>query len=242
MSIEQYHPDLSKFEFKLPSREDEEKLLRAARRGDAEAVDTLVRRYQLYLVTLANRFGGRFMQGHMAPDIMSVANGALMEALNTYKRQPLSRFKTWVFVWVRRRVLEFLAKEMRYTDPKGNGDGNLGGDFVYNESSSAGMRPSSGIFSNVLLSVEPTFHQIQDRGGLGPADIEYGIKELSVRVMECVRRLSARHQRLIRMRFFRRMTFDQIAARQHPPVCRTTAATRVHAAVSRLRRVLGEIA
>lgn len=221
--INAYHQDLRQFEFdRMPDHRTECKELRRAKRGDAAALDNITRRYQLYLIKLCNRFAGRFMSGDLGPDLMGVANMGLMEAIKTFKPHPGARFQTWVYLRVRRRVLEFLSREVRHRTPKGDG--------VAPEQYQDAMHDR----------VDPTFSTALTRESLGPADIALEGRDRIAHLNAALRRLNRKQLRLLRMRYVMDLTYDEIAARSKPRVGRSTIAARLEMVLNRLREHLLE--
>ena len=219
MSVTTYHRDPEVFKFKTdPGHKQECVEIELAKQGDMDACNAIVCRYQLYLIQLAHRFSGRFMASSCAADILSCANQGLMEAIRSFKPQRKARFYTWVFVWVRRRVLEWIEKEMRYSGRRVQGGTEQEAPFTH--------------------KVERSF--LASRGdiqGISPDVIIEGI-DVNLHIEQCWKILARPHRRLLTQRYLWGWTYDQIAERQRPQVSRSVIANRIEAALQELRRLL----
>lgn len=219
MSVTTYHRDPGVFKFRIdPGHVQECAEIERAKLGDAEACNAIVCRYQLYLIQLAHRFSGRFMSTGSAADILSCANQGLMEAISSFKPHKKARFYTWVFVWVRRRVLEWIEKEMRHLGRRVPGN-------LEQETLSA---------QEVERSFLASKKNVQ---GVSPDIIIEGL-DINMHLEQCWKVLTSPHRRLLTQRYLWRWTYDQIAAKQRPRVSRSVIANRLEAALQELRRLL----
>lgn len=95
-------------------KSEEIRLCRAARKGDKEAFDALWEHFHRFVYDRVHRFARGYATGNYAEDVAGAARAAFTEALMTH-RPTRSRFITWLGLMVRRRVVETVSRQDRFS-------------------------------------------------------------------------------------------------------------------------------
>jgi len=93
------------------TREDEQRLVRRIRKGDREALDTLVLSHLGFVAKIASRYA---VGGAPVEDLFNEGTLGLIEAARRYDPDRELRFLTYAVFWVRRSILTALKL---YTSP-----------------------------------------------------------------------------------------------------------------------------
>lgn len=218
-------PDLSRFRFgKRLSKTAERRLVRLAARGDQNALTEVHDRFQLLVVKHCNRLAGGWMHGSDAEDILSEANVGLVEAIRTF-RGGRARFSTWLFLYVRRHVLDYLHARTRLAGPDKKGTTAIDHNV-----------PPGG------LPIEASWLSSTETGS-GP-DETASRDDYAARARGIIATWSSDDQALFRHRVEDDWTFDQLAQFLSTPELRAggrrTAAPHFHRLLARLRDAIRE--
>lgn len=85
-----------------------------AQSGDQEALDYLLRSYSPFMKKAAGQVCKRFINDH--DEEYSIALSAFHEAVNGFNREKNASFLTFAHMVIRRRVIDFIRKEVRHND------------------------------------------------------------------------------------------------------------------------------
>ncbi|WP_203332458.1 RNA polymerase sigma-I factor [Planococcus beigongshangi] len=85
-----------------------------AQSGDQEALDYLLRSYSPFMKKTAGQVCKRFINDH--DEEYSIALSAFHEAVNGFNREKNASFLTFAHMVIRRRVIDFIRKEVRHND------------------------------------------------------------------------------------------------------------------------------
>ena len=107
-SLEQYLADIS--HYPLVDREEEVRLARAARSGDAEALEKLVRSNLRFVVSVAKRYQN---QGVPLGDLINEGNLGLIRAARRFDETRGIKFISYAVWWIRQAILQALADQSR---------------------------------------------------------------------------------------------------------------------------------
>ena len=94
----------------LPTREEEDKLARAAATGDLESRNRLVKGHLRFVVSVAKRYQG---QGLPLSDLISEGNIGLISAVEKYDADRGYHFISYAVWWIRQAVLKALCEKSR---------------------------------------------------------------------------------------------------------------------------------
>lgn len=215
-----YHANIAQFRFALPlGRTEETKLIRRARKGDAEAVKLLHSRFQLFLMRTCGKLARGWMAGDDADDIMAEANLGLMEAIRSFAPKKGARFATWLYIVVRRFVLGYLSRRARLSGPEKTGTSSLDA-----------LEPGSRV-----PETEPSW-EAGVAEVLSPGDI-LANREVIERAVAAIRGWPKRDRQLFTHRVIDGWTFDALAVFLPPggPGGRREAAPRYRKLLAKLR-------
>jgi RNA polymerase sigma factor (sigma-70 family) len=83
-------------------------LLRAAKKGNQEALETLLRHHIRYIIKIAREYG---RMGLPEEDLIGEGLVGFLEAVYRYRPKFKSRFITYAYWWIRKNVLAALSRE-----------------------------------------------------------------------------------------------------------------------------------
>lgn len=107
-SLDQYLRDISAYP--LISREEEAELARLIRRGDQEALDSLVRSNLRFVVSVAKKYQN---QGVSLSDLINEGNLGLIRAARKFDETKGIKFISYAVWWIRQAILQALAEQSR---------------------------------------------------------------------------------------------------------------------------------
>mgnify|MGYP002777080505 CR=1 FL=1 len=107
-SLDQYLKDIS--HYPLISREQEAELARRIRKGDREALDTLVRSNLRFVVSVAKKYQN---QGVALSDLINEGNLGLIRAAHKFDETKGIKFISYAVWWIRQAILQALAEQSR---------------------------------------------------------------------------------------------------------------------------------
>ncbi|UCG76984.1 MAG: sigma-70 family RNA polymerase sigma factor [Gemmatimonadota bacterium] len=107
-SLDLYLDELSRYPLLTP--EDEDRVARQARTGDAAALDTLVRANLRFVVSVAKRYQNR---GMSFSDLIQEGNVGLVTAARKFDPDQGVKFISYAVWWIRQAILAALAKQSR---------------------------------------------------------------------------------------------------------------------------------
>ncbi len=107
-SLDQYLKEISRYP--LIDREEEARLARGIRKGDAEALDKLVRSNLRFVVSVAKRYQN---QGVALPDLINEGNVGLIRAAHKFDETKGIKFISYAVWWIRQAILQALAEQSR---------------------------------------------------------------------------------------------------------------------------------
>jgi len=120
--------------FKLTTPEEERKLFVAAKGGDAEAREFLIRNHLLF----AARFARRQNRGRLPDDeVISAVNAALMNAIDRFDPERGNRFTRYLMPFLR-GALAGLWKEQNTVEPGSHSGGHFPSFVSFHEDDSGG--------------------------------------------------------------------------------------------------------
>ena len=111
-SVQCYLKELRKYP--PMSRDEEEKNLRKARRGDRAAVDKIITSNLRFVVSVALEYQGR---GVSLADLIAEGNVGLMEALKRFDEKRGFKFITYAVWWIRQAILSSLKRSSTVVMP-----------------------------------------------------------------------------------------------------------------------------
>ncbi len=107
-SLDQYLREISAYP--LIDRAKEASLARLIRKGDTEALDTLVRSNLRFVVSVAKRYQN---QGVSLADLINEGNIGLMRAAQKFDETKGIKFISYAVWWIRQAILQALAEQSR---------------------------------------------------------------------------------------------------------------------------------
>ena len=107
-SLDQYLRDISIYP--LITREDEVALAQRIRKGDQEALDTLVRSNLRFVVSVAKKYQN---QGVSLSDLINEGNLGLIRAAHKFDETKGIKFISYAVWWIRQAILQALAEQSR---------------------------------------------------------------------------------------------------------------------------------
>ena len=107
-SLDQYLRDISIYP--LITREDEVALAQRLRKGDQEALDTLVRSNLRFVVSVAKKYQN---QGVSLSDLINEGNLGLIRAAHKFDETKGIKFISYAVWWIRQAILQALAEQSR---------------------------------------------------------------------------------------------------------------------------------
>ena len=107
-SLDQYLKEISVYP--LLKREDEVELAQGIRRGDAEALDKLVRSNLRFVVSVAKKYQN---QGVALSDLINEGNLGLIRAAHKFDETKGIKFISYAVWWIRQAILQALAEQSR---------------------------------------------------------------------------------------------------------------------------------
>ena len=107
-SLDQYLRDISIYP--LITREDEVALAQQIRKGDQEALDTLVRSNLRFVVSVAKKYQN---QGVSLSDLINEGNLGLIRAAHKFDETKGIKFISYAVWWIRQAILQALAEQSR---------------------------------------------------------------------------------------------------------------------------------
>ena len=107
-SLDQYLKEISAYP--LLKREDEVRLAQNIRKGDEEALDTLVRSNLRFVVSVAKKYQN---QGVALGDLINEGNLGLIRAAKKFDETKGIKFISYAVWWIRQAILQALAEQSR---------------------------------------------------------------------------------------------------------------------------------
>ena len=107
-SLDQYLKEISAYP--LIDREEEERLAQHIRKGDAEALDKLVRSNLRFVVSVAKKYQN---QGVPLSDLINEGNLGLIRAAHKFDETKGIKFISYAVWWIRQAILQALAEQSR---------------------------------------------------------------------------------------------------------------------------------
>lgn len=107
-SLDQYLKEIS--QYPLIDREEEARLARLIRTGDAEALDKLVRSNLRFVVSVAKKYQN---QGVPLSDLINEGNLGLIRAGHKFDESKGIKFISYAVWWIRQAILQALAEQSR---------------------------------------------------------------------------------------------------------------------------------
>jgi RNA polymerase primary sigma factor len=107
-SLDQYLKEISAY--KLLTREDEVDLAQRIRKGEAEALDKLVRSNLRFVVSVAKKYQN---QGVALSDLINEGNLGLIRAAHKFDETKGIKFISYAVWWIRQAILQALAEQSR---------------------------------------------------------------------------------------------------------------------------------
>ncbi|MCE2940709.1 MAG: RNA polymerase sigma factor RpoD/SigA [Gemmatimonadota bacterium] len=107
-SLDQYLRDISRYA--LITRDDEVALAQRIRKGDQEALDTLVRSNLRFVVSVAKKYQN---QGVSLADLINEGNLGLIRAAHKFDETKGIKFISYAVWWIRQAILQALAEQSR---------------------------------------------------------------------------------------------------------------------------------
>ncbi len=107
-SLNQYLQEISRYP--LLDREEEVRLAREIRRGQAEALDKLVRSNLRFVVTVSKKYQN---QGVPLSDLINEGNLGLIKAARKFDETKGIKFISYAVWWIRQAILQALAEQGR---------------------------------------------------------------------------------------------------------------------------------
>ncbi|HUE77638.1 MAG TPA: sigma-70 family RNA polymerase sigma factor [Longimicrobiales bacterium] len=107
-SLDQYLKEISAYS--LLTREEEVELAQGIRRGEAEALDKLVRSNLRFVVSVAKKYQN---QGVALSDLINEGNLGLIRAAHKFDETKGIKFISYAVWWIRQAILQALAEQSR---------------------------------------------------------------------------------------------------------------------------------
>ncbi|MBW3553114.1 MAG: sigma-70 family RNA polymerase sigma factor [Gemmatimonadetes bacterium] len=107
-SLDQYLKEISAY--KLLTREEEVDLAQRIRKGEAEALDKLVRSNLRFVVSVAKKYQN---QGVALSDLINEGNLGLIRAAHKFDETKGIKFISYAVWWIRQAILQALAEQSR---------------------------------------------------------------------------------------------------------------------------------
>ncbi|GJG87970.1 RNA polymerase sigma factor RpoD [Gemmatimonadetes bacterium T265] len=108
-SFDQYLSDIQRLPL-IPTVEEERRLARLARNGDADAAERLVTANLRFVISYVKRYQGR---GLDLADLVAIGNEGLLKAVRKFDPDQGVKFISYAVWWVRQAVLKALAEQTR---------------------------------------------------------------------------------------------------------------------------------
>jgi RNA polymerase primary sigma factor len=107
-SLDQYLKEIS--QYPLIDRDEEARLARGIREGDAECLDKLVRSNLRFVVSVAKKYQN---QGVHLSDLINEGNLGLIRAAHKFDETKGIKFISYAVWWIRQAILQALAEQSR---------------------------------------------------------------------------------------------------------------------------------
>jgi RNA polymerase primary sigma factor len=107
-SIEKYLQEISREELISPDREVE--LAQRIKKGDAQALDALVRANLRFVVSVAKQYQ---FQGLSLPDLINEGNLGLIKAAQKFDETKGFKFISYAVWWIRQSILQAISEQAR---------------------------------------------------------------------------------------------------------------------------------
>jgi RNA polymerase primary sigma factor len=120
-SIEKYLQEISREELISPEREVE--LAQRIKKGDAQALDALVRANLRFVVSVAKQYQ---FQGLSLPDLINEGNLGLIKAAQKFDETKGFKFISYAVWWIRQSILQAISEQARVVRLPLNQVGSLG--------------------------------------------------------------------------------------------------------------------
>ena len=120
-SIEKYLQEISREELISPDREVE--LAQRIKKGDAQALDALVRANLRFVVSVAKQYQ---FQGLSLPDLINEGNLGLIKAAQKFDETKGFKFISYAVWWIRQSILQAISEQARVVRLPLNQVGSLG--------------------------------------------------------------------------------------------------------------------
>jgi RNA polymerase primary sigma factor len=108
LSLEKYLHEIGKVE--LVTAEEEVELAKKIRRGDKEALETLIKANLRFVVSVAKQYQN---QGLSLPDLINEGNLGLIKAAQRFDETRGFKFISYGVWWIRQSILQSLAEQAR---------------------------------------------------------------------------------------------------------------------------------
>ncbi len=108
-SFDQYLSDIQRLPL-ITDVEEERRLARLARRGDAAAAERLVTANLRFVISYVKRYQGRGLE---LSDLVAIGNEGLLKAVRKFDPDQGVKFISYAVWWVRQAVLKALAEQTR---------------------------------------------------------------------------------------------------------------------------------
>jgi RNA polymerase primary sigma factor len=108
LSLEKYLHEIGKVE--LVTAEEEVELAKRIRKGDKEALETLIKANLRFVVSVAKQYQN---QGLSLPDLINEGNLGLIKAAQRFDETRGFKFISYAVWWIRQSILQSLAEQAR---------------------------------------------------------------------------------------------------------------------------------
>jgi RNA polymerase primary sigma factor len=108
LSLEKYLHEIGKVE--LVTAEEEVELAKKIRKGDKEALETLIKANLRFVVSVAKQYQN---QGLSLPDLINEGNLGLIKAAQRFDETRGFKFISYAVWWIRQSILQSLAEQAR---------------------------------------------------------------------------------------------------------------------------------
>ena len=107
-SLDKYFQEISKVEMITPN--DEARLARAIKKGDNNALDTLIKANLRFVVSVAKQYQN---QGLSLSDLINEGNIGLIKAAKNFDESKGFKFISYAVWWIRQNIMLALAENAR---------------------------------------------------------------------------------------------------------------------------------
>ena len=108
LSLDKYLHEIAKVE--LVTAEEEVRLAKKIKKGDKEALETLIKANLRFVVSVAKQYQN---QGLSLPDLINEGNLGLIKAAQRYDETRGFKFISYGVWWIRQAILQALAEQAR---------------------------------------------------------------------------------------------------------------------------------